>query len=61
MKMARPKGKSREIPIREPFISEEDQKYSPIFKTIYRRIRNLNKKLNNIDALAEQDPANLND
>ena len=34
-----------------PLITEEDRNNNPIFKTIYKRIRNLRKKLLTIDAL----------
>lgn len=40
-------------------ITEEERNNNPIFKTVYKRIRNLNKKLSNIDALKELDEKSL--
>ena len=54
------KGKNSSIvKLEEPLITEEDRTHNPIFQTIYKRIRNLNKKLTMIDELLEKDPANL--
>lgn len=43
----------------EPVITEEDRNSDPIFRTIYKRIRNLNKKLGHIEALEALDPVTL--
>lgn len=57
MKKQKTKGsqKGKETPI----ITEEDRANNPIFKAIYKRVRNLTKKLNNINALREVDQSTL--
>ena len=53
------KNKKQVPPKQEPLITEEERTTNPIFNVVYKRIRNLTKKLNNIDALSEQDRATL--
>ena len=53
------KNKKQVTTKQEPLISGEERTNNPIFNVVYKRIRNLNKKLNNIDALREQDRATL--
>ena len=43
----------------EPIITEEDRATNPIFNIVYKRIRNLQKKLNTINKLAEKNPKTL--
>jgi len=40
-------------------ISEEEKAENPIFKAIYNRIRNINKKIQAIQALEANDPKHL--
>lgn len=42
-----------------PIITEEDRSNNPIFKIIYKRVRNLTKKVTHINALLEQDQSTL--
>ena len=51
--------KNQKVENTEPLITEEERNNNPIFKTIYKRIRNLNKKLATIDNLEEQNPSTL--
>lgn len=58
--MKKQKTKGSQISKSSAMITEEDRNTNPIFKTIYKRIRNLNKKLGHIQNLEQQDPATMN-
>lgn len=49
--MKKQKTKGSQISKSSGIITEEDRNTNPIFKTIYKRIRNLNKKLGHIQNL----------
>lgn len=57
MKKQKTKGSSKSK--NSALITEEDRNNNPIFKAIYNKIRNLNKKLITIDELSQQDQATL--
>ena len=43
----------------EALVITEEERNNPVFNLIYKRIRNLNKKLTNIQTLSNQDPETL--
>ena len=53
------KHKKQQQQKQEPVINDDERNSNPIFNIVYKRIRNLNKKLANIDELGKQDPSTL--
>lgn len=57
MKKQRTKGSEQAK--ENSIITEEDRVENPIFKAIYKRVRNLTKKLGTINSLLELDQSTL--